>query len=49
MKGKKPTRQQKQIMEGRRLNPNNWLVIKNPSKELHLQNRETNKIRILTL
>lgn len=49
MKGKNPTRQQKQIMKERRLNPNNWLVIKNPPKELHLQNRETNTIRILTL
>lgn len=49
MRGKKPTRQQKNIMKERRLNPDNWLVTKNPSNELHIQHRETNKIRIIKL
>lgn len=47
MKGKNPTRQQKNIMKEKRLNPDNWLVLKNPTKELHIQNRESNKIRVL--
>lgn len=49
MKGKKPTRQQKMIMKKRRLNPSNWLVIKNPTNQLHIQHRETRKIRILNI
>lgn len=28
MKGKKPTRTQKKIIKERRLNPDNWLVLK---------------------
>lgn len=49
MKGKKPTRQQKKIMKERRLNPDNWLVLKNPTNELHIQHRENKKIKILQL
>lgn len=49
MKGKKPTRQQKKIMNERRLNPDNWLVLKNPTNELHIQHRENKKIKILPL
>ncbi|MCR1953102.1 hypothetical protein NSA50_19085 [Clostridium sp. DSM 100503] len=49
MKGKKPTRQQKMIMQERRLNPSNWLVLKNPTNQLHIQHRGTKKIRILSI
>ena len=49
MKGKNPTRQQKKIMQERRLNPNNWLVLKNPTSELHIQHRESKKIKILSI
>ncbi|MDU2674235.1 MAG: hypothetical protein E7C50_00455 [Clostridium sp.] len=49
MKEKKPTRQQKKIMKERRLNPDNWLVLKNPTNELHIQHRENKKIKILPL
>lgn len=49
MKGKKPTRQQKKILQDTKLNPNNWLVLKNPTNELHIQNRETKRIRIINL
>ena len=49
MKGKNPTRQQKKILQGRRLNPNNWLVLKNPTNELHIQHRETKSIRVLSI
>ena len=43
------TRQQKKIMQERRLNPNNWLVLKNPTSELHIQHRESKKIKILSI
>ena len=49
MKGKNPTRQQKKIMQERKLNPDEWLVLKNPSTELHIQHRETKKIKILDI
>lgn len=49
MKGKNPTRQQKKIMLERRLNPNNWLVLKNPTTELYIQHRESKKIKILSI
>ena len=47
MKGKKPTRQQKQLMKERRLNPSNWLVLKNPTNQLYIQHRESKKIKVL--
>lgn len=49
MKGKNPTRAQRKIIEGVRLNPNNWLVLKNPSHELVLQHRDTNSIKTIKL
>lgn len=49
MKGKKPTRTQKKIIKERRLNPDNWLVLKNPPKELYIQHRLTKNIKILEL
>ena len=49
MKGKNPTRQQKKIMQERRLNPDEWLVLKNPSTELHIQHRESKKIKVLSI
>lgn len=49
MKGKKPTRQQRVILKERRLNPDNWLVLKNPPGKLHIQNRENKKIRVLDI
>lgn len=49
MNGKRPTRQQQKILKERRLNPDNWLVLKNPQGKLHIQNRENKKIRILDI
>ena len=49
MKGKKPTRQQKQLMKERRLNPSNWLVLKNPTNQLYIQHRERKKIKVLSI
>lgn len=47
MKGKNPTRVQKMLMKERRLNPCNWLVLKNLTSELVIKNRITGKIRTL--
>lgn len=49
MKGKNPTRQQKIIMRQNKLNPDNWLVLKNPTDELHIQHRESKNKRIILL
>lgn len=40
MKGKKPTRQQKKIIEKAGLNPYEWLVLKNPTNALVIQHKE---------
>ena len=47
MKGKNPTRKQKEFIKSKRLVPNNWLILKAPTNELHIQNRASGKIRIL--
>jgi hypothetical protein len=47
MNGKKPTRKQCEIIKKYRLNPENWLVAKNPRGELHITHRESGKIRVL--
>lgn len=49
MKGKKPTREQKKIIQERKLNPYEWLVLKNPTAELHIQHKESNEINIIYL
>lgn len=51
MKGKKPTRQQKKLLQEKRLNPNNWLVLKYcpKEKEIHIKNRLTNTLRKIHL
>lgn len=45
--GKKPTRKQKLIIAATRLNPDKWLVTKNPQGELHLKHRETGRARVI--
>ncbi|WP_166484803.1 DUF6906 family protein [Clostridium cuniculi] len=49
MKGKNPTREQKKIMQGSKLNPYEWLVLKNPPTELHIQHRESKEIKVIYL
>lgn len=44
---KKPTRKQKGIIEGNRLKPDNWLIIKNPPGELHIVHRQSGNKRVL--
>lgn len=49
MKGKAPTKRQKELLRLRRLNPDAWLVIRNLVHvgELHIKNRQSGKERIL--
>lgn len=49
MKGKNPTRQQKMIIKENRLNPANWLVLKNPTGKLYIQHRENKKTKELEI
>jgi len=44
---KNPTRKEKMMLARRRLNPANWLYIKNLPGELHLQHRLSGKVKIL--
>ncbi|WP_169735824.1 DUF6906 family protein [Clostridium lundense] len=43
--GKKPTRNQKIAIKGKKLNPDNWLVVKDNSKELVIIHRDTGTVR----
>lgn len=45
--GKNPTVRQKKLMKAARLNYENWLVIKDTSAEMTIQNRQTGKTRII--
>lgn len=46
---KKATRHQKEILENNRLNPDNWLVVKNPPGKLYIRHRKSNNIKILVV
>lgn len=46
--GKRPTKTQKMLMIQANLDPGSWLVVKNLLNELHVVNRTTGKIQILT-
>ena len=49
VRGKRPTRKQKELLQSSRLNPANWLVIKNllHEGELHVKHRGSGKERIV--
>ncbi len=49
IRGKRPTRKQKQLLQLRRLDPANWLIIKNllHEGELHIKNRQTGRERVI--
>ncbi|GIO13564.1 hypothetical protein J19TS2_31190 [Cohnella xylanilytica] len=49
MRGQRPTLRQKQIIEAARLQPENWLVLKNPPGQLVLQHKHTGKERVIIL
>ena len=43
--GRKPTKAQKIILKERRLNPDNWLIVKNTPEEMLVVHRYTSTIR----
>jgi len=45
--GKRPTLAQKRLIAKYRLNPDNWLVVKNMPGEMHLVNKYSGKLRVL--
>ncbi len=45
--GKRPTRAQKIRLKGYKLNPDNWLVVKDCREKFEIVNRLTGKIRTL--
>jgi hypothetical protein len=45
--GKKPTRNQKMLIKDAGLKPDNWLIVKNPSGELHMIHKETGTHRVI--
>jgi hypothetical protein len=45
--GKKPTKKQKEAIKKARLNPDNWLVVKNLTNELHIVHRTSGKQKVI--
>ncbi|HDR8084567.1 hypothetical protein [Bacillus thuringiensis] len=45
--GKKPTKKEKIYIKSYNLNPDNWLIFKKVSNELHLVHRNTNKTKVI--
>lgn len=47
--GKRPTRNQKKFLIQNSLNPANWLIVKNLSKEMLLIHKETGETKTINL
>ena len=45
--GKRPTRKQKILLEGKHLDPENWLIRKATSNSLEIINRKTGNARTI--
>jgi|GEM_PF-1054555 len=45
--GKRPTKKQKQAMVVAKLNPDDWLVVKNLAAELHIVHRSNGEQRVI--
>jgi hypothetical protein len=45
--GRKPTLNQKILIKAAGLNPDNWLIVKNLSNELHIAHRHTDSERVV--
>ena len=45
--GKNPPLAQKKLIAEHKLNPQNWLIVKNLPEEMHLMHRYTGRLRIL--
>lgn len=43
--GKRLTRKQKELIQAEKLNPKDWLVVKNPTGELHIVHRQCSKTK----
>ena len=47
--GKKPTRRHKEILSAKKLNPNNWLIVKNLDNRLEVVHRGTGSTKTINL
>lgn len=46
--GKRPTVRQKKLMAEKRLNPDNWLIVKDTPTEMHVVHRYSDKtVRVI--
>lgn len=45
--GKKPTRQQRKMLEEKGLNTYNWFVIKDTTTDMTVEHRHTDTVRII--
>ena len=45
--GKRPTRKQKIFIKGKKLNPENWLVIKDNDEEIVIVHKESGNIKYI--
>jgi hypothetical protein len=45
--GKRPTLNQKKIIDAARLNPADWLIVKNLPHQLHIIHRDTGNARVI--
>ncbi|WP_206458892.1 DUF6906 family protein [Anaerovorax sp. IOR16] len=43
--GKKPTRRQKELIQDKKLNPNNWLVVKDSQEVFEIVHKLSGKLR----
>jgi len=46
-KGRKPTRKQKEILQSKRLNPNNWLVIRESMTEIIILSKTVGNVKLV--
>lgn len=46
-KGKKPTRKQKEFLQSKRFNSNNWLVIRENQTEMIILNKTVGKVKMI--
>jgi len=46
-KGRKPTRKQKEILQSKRLNPNNWLVIRENMTEIIILSKTVGNVKMV--
>jgi len=47
MRGKRLQKWMKELLEAKKLNPENWLYVRNLPGELHLQHRATGRKRVV--